>query len=155
MKKIVIILIVLLMSFSAMAQYNPYKVDHKDAIVALSLITTTIVLDAMGDSFNDTGRKTIGHSLNALSIGSLLLAPVLLDLTTENWILYGITYIGLRISFFDPVYNLTRGLPIGFIGSTSAWDRTIKQMTGPGQSWLLGIRSLSLVVAISIPIKYY
>ena len=153
MKKL-LIAILLLASLNSFAQYNPYKVDHKDAIVELSLISTSIVLDAMGDAYNDTGSKVLGHSLNALSIGSLLLAPVLLDLTKENWILYGITYIGLRISFFDPVYNLTRGLPIGYIGTTSLWDKAIGATKSPEGFIMMG-RGLVCVVSFSIPIKYF
>ena len=153
--KQVISIILILVSLNSFGQ-NPYNVDRSDTYIALALVTSSIVLDAMADGVRDNHTNLVlSHSLEAASILPLLLSPFLLDLKDYQWASYLCTYVTMRIAIFDPVYNLTRGLPIGYIGDSSSWDRTIKQMTGPGQSWLLGARSLSFVVAISIPIKYY
>jgi hypothetical protein len=151
MKKLITILL-LVVSLNSFGQYN---VDRSDKYIALGLVTSSIIFDAMADGFRDDGRLLISHSFEAASILPLLISPFVLDLKDYQWASFLLTYVTMRVAIFDPIYNTTRGLPIGYIGDSSAWDRTIKKMTGPGSSWLLGARSLSFVVSVSIPIKYY
>lgn len=62
------------------------------------------------------------------------------------------SYISFRIALFDPVYNMSRGLPIEYIGSTSYWDEGMKVFNPPAIMNVWG-RSMFFVVAISIPIN--
>ena len=153
--KQVISIILILVSLNSFGQ-NPYKVDRSDKYIALALVTSSIVLDAMADGVRDNHTNLVlSHSLEAASILPLLLSPFLLDLKDYQWASYLVTYCTMRIAIFDPVYNATRGLPLGYIGDSSSYDKMLKRMTGPGQGWLIGARSLSFVVSVSIPLKYY
>jgi len=150
MKNIISILLIL-SCLSASAQYER---DNKDIYVALGIITTSIVFDAIGDGFNDSGNKVLGHSLNALSLAPLIISPFILDLKDYKWAWYLATYVTMRVAIFDPIYNTTRGLPIGYVGDSSLWDKSLRATKSPN-SWIMAGRSLCFVVSISIPIREF
>lgn len=131
----------LLIVLSARGQY-------KEPLIALGLMTSSIVLDAIGDGYNDSGNKVLGHALNAGSVGLLVASPFVIN--TKYWGWYFASYIGLRIALFDPCYNLSRGLPLGYVGNSSLWDKALQKQN---PKWLLAGRSLVLVVSITIPIR--
>lgn len=104
-------------------------------------------MNGIGDGLNNSNRKTIGHVINAISIGILLSSPFILDFERTKWYWYLASYISLRIGLFDSTYNLTRELPFFSTGTTSPSDKLYN---------ILGInpaipRPIFLTVGITIP----
>ena len=139
-------------------QYNPYNKypqkkewKYKEAVKTIAVYSSSIILSAVGDGLNDSGNKMYGHTCNAISTGLLVASPFILDVKKHNWGWYAATYLSFRIAFFDPAYNVSRGLPIGQIGTSNLWDKTLQAFKTTPESLLLG-RGLFFVVAISIPL---
>ena len=151
MKKLFSILL-LTCAILAQAQYNPYQKKewkYKEAAITLATNLAAITLDAMGDAYNDMGKKELGHALNAASVGTLLVRPFLSDMNgNAGW--YISSYILLRMGCFDILYNQVRGLPIGYSGTSSFWDNTWNKHP---DSWKLAYQSLYFTVGFVIPIK--
>lgn len=95
--------------------------------VILIFVIQSILLDAIGDGFKDNNKKEQGHLLSALSILSLLAIP-LIGVQHDTWWWGIVGYILIRIGIFDPVYNITRKLPVDYIGRTSYWDKFLQQL---------------------------
>jgi hypothetical protein len=104
----------------------------------------SILFKAIGDGLNDSGKKGIGHSLQALSFVPLLIAihPI--------WYVAILSYGFLMIAFFDYTYNLSRGLKWNFVGTTSWWDNAIKRVPF---GFMLFVRVICLVVGIFLIIN--
>jgi len=121
-----------------------------EPVKVITIFTASIALDAIGDGLYDSGDKTAGHTLQAASTGLLVASPLFLDMDRDNFWWYLISYVSLRIAFFDYSYNLTRGLPLEYRGTTSLWDKTVNEFNPPSTLWH---RSVFLTLAIVIPIK--
>ena len=167
MKKLILITILILscqiLSSQMRCEYPKYNKkllgkswiqNNSESLKAIGLFTGSIILEAVGDGMNDNGEKVWGHALQAASTGLLLATPFLLDIDKDKWGWYFVSYISMRIAIFDPCYNLTRGLPMDYVGSTSIWDKTIQGFDPPPGANLWG-RSVFLIVAISIPINEF
>ena len=122
-----------------------------EPVKVITLFTASIILDAVGDGLYDSGDKTLGHALQAASTGLLVLSPLFLDMNKDNWWWYAMSYVSLRIGLFDYSYNITRDLPLGYIGSTSTWDKAIKQLAPPGNQ--IFVREIFFTVGVIIPIN--
>jgi len=142
MKKIITLLL-LLFTIQLSAQ-------KKDAWKVITVYTSSIGLDAIGDGLNDSGNKTWGHVCNATSIGVLLTSPFIIDYDKSKWGYYLTSYTALRIAFFDYTYNATRGLPLNTVGSTSFWDKGINKLNPPDTYFP---RTCFLILGISIPLN--
>lgn len=130
------------------------KQDRTEAYKALAVIGASILLDAIGDGYNDSGSKVLGHSLNAASVGILVASPFILKIPCYKWGWYFASYVTMRVAIFDPVYNLTRDLPIGYVGDSSLWDRAINSTKSP-PGWIMAGRGLCFMVSITIPLKEF
>jgi len=161
MKKLILIILTAL-SISVSAQdYNPYIQDltpierewkHKEAVKTIALYSASILLDAVGDGLNDDGSKVLGHALQATSTGLLVASPFILDVHKYNWGWYAASYISLRIGLFDNAYNITRGLPMGYVGNSSLWDKAVDQ-TKSTEGWIIAGRSFFFLLGFTIPIN--
>ena len=161
MKKLIILLL-LLLSFPAGGQYlsdcftykKPFKQSKvPESVKVITLYAGSIILDAVGDGLNDEGIKTWGHVCNAASTGLLLASPFVIDYEKSKWGYYLVSYVSLRIALFDPSYNLSRGLPVTYIGNTSLWDKGLQKLAPP-DGFLFG-RGMSLIIGISMPIREF
>jgi hypothetical protein len=114
----------------------------------IGIYSGSIILNSVGDGLNDSGNKTWGHACNAASIGLLLTSPFIIDYEKSKWGWYLTSYVSLRIAYFDYGYNLTRGLPLNYIGGTSMWDKVLCKMNPPNT--YMG-RAVFFTVGISIP----
>ena len=134
--------------------FNPVKVKKgiPESVKVIGIIASSVILEAIGDSKYDAGQKEIGKLYQAASVGILLASPFLLDIDRKKWGWYFASYISFRVALFDPIYNLTRGLPIGHIGTTSFWDAGMEKFNPPLGAQMWG-RSMFLIVSISIPIN--
>jgi len=89
------------------------------------------VTEAIGDAKFDEGEKIQGKALQAISLGSHFLYIPVMKNSDANWLLVPLVEACWRFILFDMVYNLTRGLPIGYIGNTSYFDRGLQKFAPP------------------------
>ncbi len=115
------------------------------------LYAGSVILEGIGDGLYDDGQKELGKLLQATSLGMLIMSPVILDMDRTNWGWYTATYLSFRIGLFDPSYNLTRGLPIGHVGSTSYWDKGLKTFDSGGNK--LAFRGLFITAGVTFSIQ--
>jgi len=146
------------------AIYNPYKVesptnlksnfDRSRAITTIGFYTASVALNAMGDAYNDEGNKALGHSLNALSIASLLVEPIITEPEREEWLSRIASYTFIRYGTFDYIYNATRGLPLTYIGNSSISDKIMRKFKAPDNFFVIP-KTLSLTVGFAIPLNHF
>jgi len=142
MKKLLTILL-LSLSLNSFSQIGePLKV--------ISVYSGSIILNAVGDGLNDSGNKTWGHACNAASIGLLVSTPIVFkNVTKENWYHYPIIYSCLRFSMFDYSYNMIRGLPFDYMGTTAPTDRVFNKAPA---GYMRFVKGISFTVGIVAPI---
>jgi hypothetical protein len=99
-------------------------------------------LKALADSQNDSGRKGLGHALTSLWIAGLIVVPIEL-----LWYVKLIGFTFIMIALFDYAYNISRGLRIDFVGTTSWWDKAIAKVPF---GFMLFVRLICLVVGICL-----
>lgn len=154
MKKLLTILLLSLSSVLIAQDYYTIDTIEKkkipESVKVITLYSSAIILNAVGDGLNDSGEKQLGHACNAASIGILLTSPFIIDYEKSKWGWYLTSYTSLRIALFDYSYNLSRGLPLNYIGGTSTWDKVLKEMNPPDT--YMG-RGVFFIVGITIPIN--
>jgi len=89
------------------------------------------VTEAIGDAKFDDGCKIQGKALQAISLGSHFLYIPVMKNSDANWLLVPLVEMCWRFILFDMVYNLTRGLPVGYIGNTSYFDKGMQAFAAP------------------------
>jgi len=104
-------------------------------ITAIAISATT--LEAIGDALYDMGKGTnqnqmmAGKFFQGVSLGEhFLYIPVMKD-SQASWLWVPIIEALWRFVIFDITYNLTRGLPIGYVGNTTFWDRGMNTFAPP------------------------
>ena len=120
-------------------------------IGSLSIILGSIVSGAIGDGLNDKGKKLIGHAFKAVEIGSLLISPFIIY--TNLWLAYIASYLLIRASIFDPIYNITRGNKLSYIGDSSLWGKFLKKLKAPSYGYWFA-RVVLLIAGGSLLLKY-
>jgi hypothetical protein len=90
------------------------------------LFISVIFFNAFGDGLNDSNRKVIGHIMVAIYIGLLLAMPFIINIYGIVWWAYILKYSFIRFGIFSPIYNLTRELPILYVGESSLDDLLYK-----------------------------
>jgi hypothetical protein len=132
--------------------YPSNKKFKFESVKVILIYSGSIILDAIGDGLNDSGEKGWGHFCNASSIGILLASPFIIDYDKSKWGWYLTSYVSLRIAFFDYTYNLTRGLPLEYVGGTSFWDKFLKELNS---SSTLFARGGFFIIGVNIPINQF
>jgi len=146
-------LTIILLLICSLAQGQVSFIDRiPEPVKVLTLFSASIVLDAVGDGLNDSGQKTLGHSLQAMSTGLLLTSPIFLNMDKDNFWWYLVSYVSLRIGLFDYSYNLSRGLPMSYVGTSSISDK-IQQEFNPGVGHLWFPKTIFFTLGIVIPIN--
>lgn len=125
--------------------------NWKRGLAVVGYHTASIVLGAIGDAQYDEGNKNVAHMLKAGEIAMVASGPFVFNLNKRDALPYLSSYLFLRFSFFDSFYNLSRDLPVLFNGTTSGYDEFMNQIPDHGKVWY---KSISLIVGVSIPIKY-
>lgn len=128
------------------------KFFHRNDVKMIGLFTASIILNGIGDGMNDSDRKGIGHLYNAASIGTLLCSPFLVRVEKKRFLYYLASYTFIRYGIFDGVYNMTRGLPMGYCGTASYTDKLLGKAN---PTLVTSTRILSFAIGIYIPIKYF
>lgn len=137
MKKLLIILLILV-SFQATAQ---------DGWKRLALFTSSVALNATGDALNDAGHKEWGHVCNAASIGVTLSVPLFTEVESDDWLPMILSYTFIRFAIFDYTYNGVRGLPMGYTGNSSYYDKAMQTVPNGFELWG---KSIFLTAGIAI-----
>jgi hypothetical protein len=91
-------------------------------IAIILYLLFTVIVGAVSDGLNDEGVKILGHVLGSVEIVLLISGAFLFRLERKAWIAYLVAYTSFRIFAFDYSYNITRGLDILYMGSSSFWD---------------------------------
>ena len=99
--------------------FNPVKSRISEPAKVILLFSSAVVLEAIGDGLYDDNRKELGKLFQASSVGLLVASPFILNVDKNKWYWYFLSYTTMRMALFDPAYNLTRGLNMGYTGSTS------------------------------------
>ena len=107
-----------------------------------------ITVGATADGLMDDGFKLWGHILGAIEV-LLLLSGVIIK--PKSWAAFIVAYIAWRVVGFDLMYNLVRGLPYDYIGTTGLWDMFFSKYPSHGLFWLRGI---FLILAVYLPVRY-
>jgi len=160
MNKLTIILTLFALTISVNGQYSiPTKKKIPESVKIMTVFIGSIVLDAVGDALYDEGKATnnnnkivYGHVFSAASTGLLLASPFILNIDKKKWPVYFAGYIGFRIALFDPIYNVTRNLPVDYIGSTSYWDKGLQGFNPPAGLQMFG-RAVIFTFAITLTIN--
>lgn len=143
MKYITIILLFACLTCSAQNWKRP---------VAISLYHVgTVLAGSLGDAYNDSGNKPLGHTLKALEVAALISGPMLFKLSKREYAPYIATYVGWRVVGYDYLYNAARKLPLDYLGKSSNWDRFLSKQQPSG---IVFARSIVLIATIHIPIRY-
>lgn len=132
MKKL--LLISLLSSVLIITQAQEYK-----ALKILGTMTAFSILNGIGDGLNDSGHKTVGHTINALSYGVLIGGTVWSEPDRKDWLRYITIAAGMRYVTFDASYNLTRGLKYDYIGTTAPTDRAMAKVPAGFRTFTKGV----------------
>jgi hypothetical protein len=106
---------------------NLHAQDGK-VLKILGTAATWSILNGIGDGLNDSGEKGWGHAVNALSAAVLIGGTVWSEPNRKDWLRYIVIYAGARYVTFDPAYNLTRGLPVTYIGTTATIDKEMSKV---------------------------
>ena len=138
-----------------MVGQTPYKnyLAHKDKSEAAKIIAvyaSSIILNGVGDGLYNSNLKTWGHVCNAVSIGILITSPFIIHYDKDKWWIYLLDYGFLRYGLFDASYNLSRGLPYNYIGTTAGTDIIFHKAPANFRTFSKGI---SMVMGISLPIN--
>ena len=127
-------------------------------LTTLLFCLTAIMCDAMGDALNHTGRKRQGHFLQGLATAFHvnILLPFALSYGHPWWVMIyiGAMYILARFVFFNPVWNLMVGQPIGYIGTVSLTDRFMRKLAAPDFAWWWA-RFICLIAVVFIIINLW
>ena len=113
------------------------------------IVTILIILDALKDSFYDRGNKLIAGIIDMVYLGMMICGVVMLS-GAWLWILI---YVLLRYAIFDLVYNLIRGLPVFYIGTTKPIDKLIRKVFHENSiHFLFMTKLMALTAAIGLMI---
>ena len=147
-----ILFLILFAVLSLNAWGQPSFIDRiPESVKVITIFSSSIILDAVGDGLYDSGQKTLGHSFQAMSTGILLTSPIFLDMDKDNFWWYIVSYVSLRIGLFDYSYNATRGLPLGYVGTTSLSDKVLQEFNPGSHLWFP--RTIFFTLGVVIPIN--
>lgn len=156
MKRLIAILLLSAFVFghiSAQEAYEYHSIQRVDKwrglkVAAWNLAASTI--GAYGDAIRDDGNNW-GWALNGVEAGMYVGGKWMWDIKGNELVPYIASIAFIRAGSFDITYNLSRGLPWYYTGSTKLWDKAWREVSPPphGKAWFYGW-SLTLGVSISI-----
>ena len=110
--------------------------------IVLMFIVLSVIADAISEALRDNGEKPWSHVVKAWFVVFIMSAAIITPYIVEGRVVMGVIlyYFGMlliqRMMLFDIFYNVTRGLPIGYIGNTSFYDRFLRKIKMAPDSWL-------------------
>jgi len=91
-------------------------------IIVSIILLGIIILDAVGDGLRWVSKQ-VAHHVVEIVREAIWLSMVAYFM--GNWMIIPM-YILARIAFFDPMINLVAGKGLGYVGSSSLYDRLLK-----------------------------
>jgi len=126
-----------IISYNLPVEYKHHE-SNESAWKVLAVALTATIMEAIGDGLYDEGKATgdrdqikLGKLLQAGSLGIRYFYIPIAKNSNTHWLWIPVVEIGVRMVTFDPSYNITRGLPINKIGSTSYWDQALSWSKQP------------------------
>jgi len=123
-------------------------------LIYFVLITGTIFLDAFSDGILDKMKKRNHYTES-------LLVVFFLGITTMMWyfplepLIIVLTYLFLRVSIFNPIYNKTRGNPIFYTGTTDKiFDKWLNKLGGFGGDLIKNLLTYGSFIAAIMTILW-
>ena len=153
MKNLLAILI-LSLSLSGFSQYINRPINWKRAVGVIVWNGVASSLGAYGDAIRDDGNN-FGWVLNGVEAGMFVSGKWVHDLKGfDEHAAYIASAAFGRASKFDISYNIHRGLPWHYTGTTKLWDKAWQELNPPpqGKAWFYG---WCFVLEVSIPLKYF
>jgi len=126
--------------------------QKRDKWIQLGLFTGSIALNAIGSGLNYNNHKDLGHALEAASVGTMLIIPLVINVDKKKWIWYIGTYSLLRYGMFDPMYNLAKGRDIFYQGNTGAIDKISGNFS---PQFIYTTKALAFVIGVTIDLKKF
>lgn len=117
-------ILLIVISVNCFAQHSTLK--------RAGLFTLAITTDAIGDALNDEGNKGLGHAFDAASVGThiyMLWNPNTQFKDFREFAIGVVMYTGIRYAIFNLTYNLVRGLPYNYVGTTDFIDKNFSQLS--------------------------
>jgi hypothetical protein len=109
------------------------------ALKVLGTMTVFSILNGIGDGLNDSNHKTAGHTVNALSYATLIGGTIWSEPERKDWLRYLVVGAGMRYVVFDASYNITRGLPLTYVGTTANIDKAMSKVPAGYRTFTKGI----------------
>jgi len=114
--------------------------------IILLFIFIAVLFDALSDVNRDKNKKTAMHIYEALTLLFLMFAGSFAGILAgslsigKGLLQILLTFVGLyliqRLMFFDIIYNISRGLHIGYIGNTAWTDKQLRKIKMSPGYWL-------------------
>ncbi len=111
-----------------------------------SILILAVLLGALADGLNESGRTSVGHPVEALEKAALIMAGFLM-----GWLAI-VPYVAFRVSLFDIVKNIAKGDPVFYLGDSNIWDRFLNKFPVHGVTFA---RVIFLSFAIGFTIKEF
>jgi hypothetical protein len=138
MKKLIAILLLSSLIVSVSAQgYTRERIPK--SVKVLTTMAAWSILNGIGDGLNDNGDKGWGHAVNALSYATLIGGTVWSEPDKKEWLDYLVIGAGIRFITFDGAYNLTRDLPLTYIGTTATIDKAQAKVPAGFRTFTRGV----------------
>ena len=117
------------------------------AIISLILLGI-VLLDALGDGLRWIGKQVAHHAVEILKEAVWL--SMLVYFTGEPNLI--VMYLTARIALFDPIINLVAGQGLGYVGSSSLYDKALKWFSNKVKEpkmliWVLRVMALIWFIA--------
>jgi len=122
----------------------------KRSLLIILYFFVIIIIGAIADGLFDNGIKNISHFLHAIEIGLCLIFGIIFKITFRELIAFILSYLFIRLAIFDISYNITRGLDLFYIGSTSLYDNIFAKIPKDG---IIFIKIWALILGVGISIK--
>lgn len=105
------------------------------------VVFALIILDALKDALYDNGKKFASGTVDIFFLSAMICGVVLMQ---GDWI-WIVIYILLRYALFDLIYNITRKLPLLYLGNTKFYDRVLTKF--PNVTHFLFITKLMALIS--------
>jgi hypothetical protein len=120
------------------------------SLLLIIYVLLLILFNAVGDALQERGDKSAGKILHDAETLFWLAFPLIVIRTKmapiEWWqVIAG--YIFLRFTFFNPLHNWFKGMPLSYIGKVSWFDKLCNKFGAPDFGWWTA-RIISLLAGI-------
>lgn len=133
--------------------------DFNVSLIYFTAFVVLITIEAVEDGLYDNKRKTLSGVFNTALMAVLISATCFLDTPPifqhvsykgALWLIGG--YVLLRYALYDFTYNITRDLPLFFVGSTKLIDKFWRWWLGkirvPDVHWFFITRLMAFILGI-------